>query len=232
MALLPRCDTTRPISEISALFHDAREEELAPFNWIPPKWNTLTGPGFLLPDTSPELNDFKSPGANDGSEAETGEFVSDRNTFEIEDQPGSDPTEETWVHPGSDFRHIDPDGFSDADVAKLGPILSTDTAVFDKLKRVVGSESLGMVRLARVFDWTLWRATVLLNDINRALDNGNLEAFGGGQQPATRQAKYEAARDHYIAFLTDIDDREPETKPDTIDPLDPRSRSAYGRAIK
>jgi len=35
-----------------------------------------------------------------------------------------------------------------------------------------------------------------------------------------------------LAFLKDLDDHEPETKPGCMDPLNPNSRSGYGRAIK
>ena len=146
-------------------------------------------------------------------------------------EPGAVPCLKKWVDPFSDFRHIDPDSFTDTDVAALKDVAAP---VFNKLKKIVGKESDGIVRLGRVFEWTLWRATVLLNDINRALDDQELAAFQreGCQQPASQQAKYEQARNHYLAFLTDLDDHEPETKPGPVNVEDPKCRSAYGRAIK
>lgn len=234
MSLLPRHTPTCEITDIRTMFRAARDRQLAPYNWIPPEWGEVQLAGFLLQDTSPAENGFKSPGAPTGSEEDTGDFVDTHNAFTLENQPGHPPSPDRWVNPFSDFRHIDPEDFSDEDIAQLGPITGDNADEFEKLRRVVGSESLGMARLARVFLWTLWRATVLLNDINRALDDEDLAAFrlDPTQQPTTQEDKYNAARNHYIAFLTDIDDHEPETKPDPINPLDPRFRGAYGRAVK
>jgi hypothetical protein len=234
MALLPRHTPTCGISEIRTLFRAARDKHLAPYNWIPPEWDEVVLAGFDLADTSPAENGFKSPGAVSDSPEDTLDYVETHNAFTAETQPGNAPSAEKWVHPFSDFRHIDPDEFSDEDIEQLGPVTGANAEAFEKLKKVVGGESHGTARLTRVFQWTLWRATVLLNDINKALENQDLAAFrlDPNQQPATQQTKYEAARNHYISFLTDIDDHEPETKPDAIEPLDPRFRSAYGRAIK
>jgi hypothetical protein len=237
MALLPKINPNPPpiptLAEIQDMFEVAGEAYIAPFNWIPPTWDEIKDvPGLLLADTSPDLNGFKCPGAISGTAAETRKFVANCSKIRAETDPGEepDPAQMKWVHPFSDFRHIDPEEFSDDDVMAVKAKTGGTLGAFKRLKQVVGKESRGMTRLARVFQWTLWRATVLLNDINNALEDNSLAC--GPVTTTDQEAKYNAARERYLAFLTDLDDHEPETKPGPVDPSDPNSRSGYGRAIK
>jgi hypothetical protein len=89
-----------------------------------------------------------------------------------------------------------------------------------RLKRIVGGGSPGMKRLGLIFEWALHRTTVLLGDLNAALDKGS-------------EKEYELARGLYIKFLKDLDDHEPEKHGRrNLDVLDKASASGYGRSLK
>lgn len=89
----------------------------------------------------------------------------------------------------------------------------------NRLQRIVGGESPGMKRLALVFEWALYRTTVLMNDLNKALKRAN-------------KGDYEQARINYIHFLRDLDDHEPQLSNRPVNVKDKKARSAYGRALK
>jgi hypothetical protein len=215
--------------EVDRQLRQAAKEGVSPCNWIPPLWEDLRAGADgrpILPDNSQDLNDFK-PLRNAGTQA----FLDECAAVPSESFPGeqSNPPNKMWPHPNSDFSHVDPKEFSDEDVEALE---ARNNAALKKLKEIVGSESQGLRRLARVFEWILWRATVLLNDINNSLDDTVLAAYDSGAQPKTQEKKYNAARDNYIKFLVDLDDREPETKATRVDLRDPKIRSGYGKALQ
>jgi hypothetical protein len=217
--------------EVDRQLRQAAEAGVSPCNWIPPLWEDLKTGGDgkpILPDNSRDVNDFK-PLRSDGTKA----FLAECAAVPPESYPGeqSNPSRKMWPHPHSDFRHNDPEEFSDEDLEALETQVG-NSAALRKLKKIVGPQSEGLQRLASVFEWMLWRATVLLNDINKSLDDTALAAFDSGPQPKTQEEKYNAAREHYINFLVDLDDREPETKSTPVNLRDPKSRSAYGRALQ
>jgi hypothetical protein len=103
---------------------------------------------------------------------------------------------------------------------KVKQALTGDDAV-GRLKRIVGPGSPGMKRLGLIFEWALHRATVLMGDINAALDKG-----------AAGQNDYELARGNYIKFLRDLDDHEPERKGRKLEVKVKDQPSGYGRSLK
>jgi hypothetical protein len=99
------------------------------------------------------------------------------------------------------------------------PDLLNRRNALNQLQKIVGTDSHGMERLAQVFEWLLWRTTVLMDDLNQAL-------------AARDQDVYNAARANYINFVRDVDDHEPEKSDRPIDVRDKAARSGYGRALK
>ena len=93
--------------------------------------------------------------------------------------------------------------------------------VLNRLQRIVGPNQSGMKRLALVFEWALYRSTVLMKDINDALERGQ-----------SGEDDYKEARSNYINFLKDLDDRRPEASDTPLDVKDKKARSGYGRAMK
>jgi|SRR6266850_1378983 len=93
--------------------------------------------------------------------------------------------------------------------------------VLNKLKAMVGPQSVGMQRLAQVFDWALCRTTALMDALNAAVADGN-----------AGKNDYETARTKYLNFLRDLDDHEPEKSTAPIEVTDEDFRSGYGRALK
>jgi hypothetical protein len=151
-----------------------------------------------------------------------------------------------WPSPFSDFSHIDPNQFGKRDLGVLENILNPPESsyaqgtakpakaqaeakkrgkVFSKLQQVVGPDSPGMKRLAQVYHWIIFKATDILSQINASLEDQSPE-------------NYKTATKSYLAFLKDLDDHEPQTRPGDIDPAnkniykDKGSRSGYGAAIK
>src|SRR5688572_31847237 len=171
---------------------DKHKYDPPPYNWIPPAWE----PNAL----APKLDDTvaKDPKFPD---------VALACNREPEPGPGQEHLKPghrkltKWPHPCSDFTHIDPEDFDENDIkiakTKLG------TAEFEKLAKFVGPESQGMQRLALVFELTLCQVTSLLADINSTL-------LGRPESKGPDQANYTAARQAYIDFLNDLDNREPE----------------------
>lgn len=92
----------------------------------------------------------------------------------------------------------------------------------NRLKHIVGAETVGMKRLERVFEWVLYRTTELLKDLNDSVNKEN---------------DYTEARENYIEFLRDLDDHEPVLGRKRLDPCGGASggksrRSGYGITIK
>src|SRR5262245_29583937 len=127
----------------------SREAGLAEFNWIPPVWAKKTDDAPKLIDTAdaePPVNAIEGT-RNRGTESFPGEQTPDEPTPGQVFRHGY----KNWVHPDSDFTHTDPPLWDDPDmeVAKkfLGPNAKPQ---LDKLRKLVGRESLGMQRLAAV----------------------------------------------------------------------------------
>jgi hypothetical protein len=92
----------------------------------------------------------------------------------------------------------------------------------NKLKVMLGPQSVGMQRLAQVFDWALCRTTELLYDLNTALTEQN-------------ETRYGRARTNYLKFLHDLDERDPLRLNQVWKPehtKDKTARSCYGKALK
>jgi hypothetical protein len=89
----------------------------------------------------------------------------------------------------------------------------------NKLKVMLGPQSVGMQRLAQVFDWAMCRTTELLCDLNTAVKHQN-------------QANYETARTTYLNFLRDLDERNPLRFNTPWNVKNKAVRSCYGRALK
>jgi hypothetical protein len=183
-----------------------------PFNWIPPEWTGDDPP--VLEDTAAKGPDFPRL-----------QLKCDRlgENSPGEDKPDPDDGKlKKFPHPCSDFSHIDPDDFTEEDFATAKKKLGEGSPEFKKLKRFVGPDSLGMQRLALVFEFTLCQVTDLLEDINSTL-RGSPDKTKGPDK-----ANYNKAREAYIDFLANLDDREPEI---TGRPV-ASGKSGYGKAIK
>jgi hypothetical protein len=200
----------------------SREAGLPEYNWIPPVWAKQTDAAPKLVDTAdtkPTVPDIEGK-----RERATESFPGEQTP--AEPTPGQPFRHgyKNWVHPDSDFTHTDPPLWDDADMDVAKKFLSPSAKPqLDKLRKLVGRESLGMQRLAAVFEWILFRANEHLEKINAGLGltPGSSENFDA----------YTKARDAYIAFLKDLDDREPQERGRKIVPGKP-GESGYGKAIK
>ena len=238
--------------EVDKRLRLAAEAGVSPCNWIPPLWEDIKQDAEgrrVLPDNAKDDNEFPplraagtpsgGPLSAEARNAGIQAFLQDCADVVPESRPGEqvNPLKKKWPHPNSDFRHTDPKEFSDENVKALEAAVTGCGGVdaveaLKKLKEIVGSTSQGLKRLSSVFEWILWRTTVLLDDINNSLNDSALAAFDSASQPGTQEDKYNAARQHYIDFLVDLDDREPETKSSPVDLRDPKRRSGYGRALQ
>lgn len=164
-----------------------------------------------------------------------GRIAEDRNTAE------SGPVLQQVPHPDRDVSHIDPGVFTGAQPDQLRNAvqqirkITKDLARNDgeagkafraalihlgKTEELLDPKAKGMQRLKLIFEWTLCHVTAIFGEINDALSLPDLKQG---------MAAYTRARDEYIAFLTDLDDAEPETKGDDY----PASAlRGYGRAVK
>jgi hypothetical protein len=222
----------------------ATDEGIPQFNWIPPQWTDVSQTRKLT-DTASKKYGFP-PYPNGGNITE---FVESRKARNPEGQPGDPPNPDRWPHPFSDFTHIDPIKSDDASIKFSGSEFkdigdglttlennqaSSDKRDLERMRKYVqqfgeiaGPNSFGFQRLASVFEWTIFQATVLLNEINKSLNDKSGQA----------QEKYEAARANYLAFLKDLDDHEPATTPREMIKgkgkigVEPGKRG-YGRTIK
>jgi hypothetical protein len=90
-----------------------------------------------------------------------------------------------------------------------------------------------MKRLAQIFRWSIFRATELLHEINRALEGQSLTLSPDPMKPSPGERSYTEAACAYMEFLKDLDDREPETKSQPpVNVNDIKARSGYGRAMQ
>lgn len=171
------------------------------------------------------------------------EFVKTRTaTDDVETDENADPDtphgkprkEWKWPKPTADTSHVDPvkvseDGtehFSDNELENLEKNLAAkgqkrEAKFLNELGRFIGSKTVGMRRLDVIYEWIILRATVLLNDLDKAVQAKSFEL-------------YRPAWSNYINFLRDLDDHEPEKKKEPLDP-NPKNKSGksgYGRSIK
>src|ERR1051326_2235330 len=150
-----------------------------PYNWIPPVWEPGAAPP-KLEDTAAKDPNFPSA-----------RLKCDR---DAEERPGQEQLGAghgwltKWPHPCSDFTHIDPEDFDENDFNTTRGKLGASSNEFLKLKKFVGPESLGMQRLALVFELTLCRLSALLADLNSTL-------LGRPQPTGPDQVKYALARE-------------------------------------
>jgi hypothetical protein len=100
----------------------------------------------------------------------------------------------------------------------------------NRLQRIVGADSPGMKRLALVYEWALYRTTVLMKDLNDSLDKTLEKTRDEGQNKG--QKDYNDARTNYLNFLRDLDDREPELKDRLLEIKEKKAPSGYGKALK
>jgi hypothetical protein len=209
---------------------ESRKAGLPEYNWIPPIWDK-TDPPVLTDTTDAEPKKLaKEPVDLKYTEGSPGE--------DSPDPLSGDPRKwkhgfHKWIHPASTTDHTDPPLWDDDDQAAANASdLPADQLA--KLKKIVGRESLGMERLACVFQWALCQASALLAEVNEGLGKGKSGA-------KANQKRYEKARADYIEFLRDLDDHEPFTrqhgtkaagpKKDPVEPGKP-GNSGYGHSMK
>jgi len=242
-------------ADIQAEFDAAQKARVSPCTWIPKPWPDLpvdAKGNKLLASNCVDMGKF-SQKVSPEERKKRGKDKDGKLKF---DDPETPPNNDQWVNAFADFTHIDaaefPTGELQAaeallagqpqDVLKevkermgpVNPLLSTimpslkgDSAVLSRLRTIVGPTSPGMQRLARVFDWILYRTTELMEEINIALEKQN-------------EAAYTKVREAYIEFLHDLDNHEPERGKKQLDPRKndfkkdefKQFASGYGRAAK
>jgi hypothetical protein len=228
--------------EVQAQFDESvLHEEISPCLWIPPEWEELPRRGDSAShkrfvDNSSDAGDFV--GSNQKEQKEIEAAVKARikkgNATRIVQESTELPDERYWPSPFADTRHVDEYEFTEKDLRDMQNQLA-DFPVLEKLKKIVGPDAPGTARLARIFEWAVYRTSVLMSDLNRGLRN---------------ETRYNEAREIYLNFLRDIDDHEPETgrkrghhhddegpaeKKNWAEKLDPRNKklaSGYGRSLK
>jgi len=223
---------TIDIAKLSEQMRESRKEGLPEYNWIPRFWEA----GGDMPEPDDTTNKKPENLSNPPVDIKDG----GPEKYPGEDSPdplSGDPRKwkhgfHKWVHPASTTDHTDPPLWDDDDEQVARDNLPADQ--FEKLKKVVGRESLGMERLACVFQWALFQASEILKEVNEGLGKGKSGA------KADRK-KYNDARAKYIQFLRDLDDHEPFTrqhgtkaggpKADPVEPGKP-GNSGYGRSLK
>jgi hypothetical protein len=196
---------------------------VAPYNWVPKPWDK--DPPTLDDTISAEVaaciddkwvNAFRPPPPLQGHE-----------DFPGQEQPPCIPEGKKhgftrYVHPDSDFSHIEPAQFDAYDMLEAKAHLPRKQ--LDKLSKIVGRESLGMQRLACVFQWITEQSHALLTEVNEGL------GLGCKQSKPDRE-RYNKARLAYIQFLNDLDDHEPRVRGREIIPAR-LGQSGYGQTIK
>jgi len=88
----------------------------------------------------------------------------------------------------------------------------------NRLKHIVGADTVGMKRLERVFEWVLYRTTELLRDLNDSAKK--------------QEDEYTEARENYIEFLKDLDDHEPVLGRKRLDPCGGASKKSDGAKLR
>ena len=223
---------------VTTKFELAIQEGVSPCLWIPPHWTELKAVGgerrfsdLNAADASLFKGDTDKAKAKDGRMKDRLEKGAKRDKA-APTLPEEELDDGKWISPFASTTHVDETEFSEDDRQALEPCLKTNDKLKRKLNQIIGPESPGMKRLARIFEWVLYRATILMQDLNVELQNG---------------ANYETARTNYINFLRDLDDHEPEKgpkrtpleikkgengRPEKLEFKDKASSSGYGRAIK
>lgn len=226
-------------TEIQRIFDKASELGVQHYHWIPPELGEIIKAKWKLEDnaTDPDSMFHPYPGYSTVQE-----FVQTRTGTPVEIDENADPDtphgkprkEWKWPKPTADTSHVDPvkvseDGtehFTDNELQQLERELANSGKMkqakfLKELGRFIGANTVGMRRLDVIYEWIILRATVLLNDLQKAL-------------VAQSSADYESARTNYINFLRDLDDHEPEKKNEPLDPNSQKKfgKSGYGRSIK
>jgi hypothetical protein len=186
---------------------------VSPCQWIPPKWADLADGQYTkkaLADTCSNAGSFDNNGEADARVVKDAQI-------DPQATPESLPDDNTWPHPFADTSHVDETQFNKDDYKEVVAALASSSPALARLKRIVGPDSAGMKRLARIFEWALYRTTELLGDINKGLNN---------------EKDYNDARDNYLTFLRDLDDHEPGLHSRKLDVKDKKSHSGYGKAMK
>jgi hypothetical protein len=179
--------------------------------WKPPIWNSSKVPDKLLPDT---------PKPYDGYET-VAEFVAARKGMEPEENPDADPeTPQALKKPRKEW--------------KWPKATKKNTEHEDDHGNPLPEDSLAMKNLSLIFEWMILRATITLNDINKALFEPVAEPLEDIDATFTSQeAKYIAACDNYINLINDFSSTQRENH-DLRKKLKPGEarKSGYGVAIK
>jgi hypothetical protein len=197
-------------AQIQQQFDAKAKAGVSPCLWIPPEWETVKNNNGKLVDNSDDAGTFNNvPAAKDR--------VAKGKNVPAPESPESSADKPNWPHPFADTKHVDETEFKQEDYELVVACLKDKKEALGRLKKIVGPESPGMQRLARVFEWALFRTTELMGDINAALQN---------------EQKYKRARENYLNFLKDLDDHEPEAHSRKLDVKDKESPSGYGRAVK
>lgn len=226
-------------AEIQKTFDKASALGIQHYHWFPPELAEIIKAKWKLEDnaTDPDSMFHPYPGyssVQDFVDTRTGADVESDENADPETPPGKPRKEWKWPKWTADTSHMDPvrvseDGtehFSDNELQNLEKNLAAkgqkkEAKFLNELGRFIGSKTVGMRRLDVIYEWIILRATVLLNDIDKAL-------------VAQSSADYESARANYINFLKDLDDHEPGTKQKPLDPDSKKKtgKSGYGRSIK
>jgi hypothetical protein len=204
--------------EMEKRYETATKEGVSPCMWIPPEWSDLksheTRERKAFVDTCNRADPFEGEDAKERIAAMLADGA--KKDSKPVKNPACPPDDDSWPHPFGDTSHVDETEFSSEDHTALQNRLSSDQDLLTKLNDIVGNSSPGMRRLKGIFNWVLYRTTVLMDDLNKGLDLKN-------------ETQYGAARSNYIEFLRDLDDHEPE-KGSKHSPRDIAKEIAYGKA--
>ena len=221
----------------------ASTQHIPPYNWIPPQAQSQPLTKFL--NTTSNLRDsYPFPEENLNVCAALADKVFE--AFPGQEQSPHGAPLVKKPHPLSDFTHIDPEPTGPSLAIEPPPHGAPD---FTKLKakfksgqekqqlddldfledqgahlnqtvaylnRTVGPAAPGFQRLKLAFDLIVCKTYELLTAINEQVGADNV-------------AGYNNARENYIAFLTNLDDHEPEKKQGAVDPS---KGFGYGKTIK
>jgi hypothetical protein len=215
-------DQKRPGCMEANQITQSKKAGVPPYNWVPKPWD----------NDQPTLEDTVSAEVADCIDKNWKKYCPAPLKDGCEDYPGKDQPAEIqpgkkhgfsrYVHPDSDFSHIDPDPLDSKAMRRARAWLPKKQ--YQRLGRIVGRESLGMQRLACVFQWIEEQAYELLSEINNALGVGP-------KKTKPDRGRYNKARDAYLAFLNDLDEHEPRVRGREIIP-GKIGQSGYGQTIK
>jgi hypothetical protein len=213
--------------KIQQVFDEASNKAFQPFNWVPPLWDDFNGTYNLENNSADFPPDMFPPYDPDpsGTPDTVNQLVARIKGKQREDQDDQDP------------------GRGSAKPRKqwFWPKPTDKTDPHDE----GNPNQKQMRRLSLIFEWAIARATIVLNDINRALNKAanpsdtslpELEDFAGTSFSGP-QERYEAARNNYLSFLEDFDNHyptggDPVWRPLTISDKDTGRKSGYGKALR